>query len=427
MFFSSSSDDDVSVVSSSADKVEIPHTTRQSKRLLHSTEKLDESQPRKKHTVPLKVVVRAKKGDVAKKAAEAKAAAEAKGAAEAKKAAEVNVAAEAKKAAESKKADNPDATPRTKSITAIPKKPSKIQVARMKASAIAARKKNGFTPPKRQPRFSAEEDVFICRAYINISCDPITGTDQKGTKFWSRVADQVNTLYREESDAPIDGHRRNSGAILTRYQRHIQPDVFAYNRYHLQVSTPKKSGWTLDDYVREASILWANEKGEPFRFPNCIEIMHQMAKYQPGFVCKPQEGEDGEEIDGRIFNDVGHVMGDEMIRPMGQKAAKKKEKEEKMNNTKASSSKKVNMDGLESSANNLANAIKEGNRLENDNRRCEMWMKQADMYMKLNKTEKANEFLEKIEQLQNQTTGCDTVVNATTDQNSNDIEVINEN
>ena len=138
---------------------------------------------------------------------------------------------------------------------------------------------------------------------------------------------------------------------------------------------------------------------EQFRSPNCIEILHQMAKYQPGCISQPQVGEDGEIPASPVFNDVGHVMGDEMIRPMGQKAAKKKAKEEKYK-TASIGKTTVDMKGLESSLNYLANAMKEASRLENDNRSSEMWMKQAEVYMKMNKPEKAQEFMEKIERRQ---------------------------
>jgi len=120
---------------------------------------------------------------------------------------------------------------------------------------------------------------------------------------------------------------------------------------------------------------------EQFRSPNCIEILHQMAKYQPGCISQPQVGEDGEIPGSPVFNDVGHVMGDEMIRPMGQKAAKKKAKEEKYK-TASIGKTTVDMKGLvESSLNCLANAMKEASRLENDNRSSEMWMKQAELYL----------------------------------------------
>ena len=119
-----------------------------------------------------------------------------------------------------------------KSITAPTKKPNKIQVAKMKAADSAEKKLAGILVQKVQPQFSTEEEVFICRAFVNNSCDPVTGTDQKGSLFWKKVADQVQELYLVESDVSIVGHIRS----------HIQPDVFMYNKFHLAVSTPKKSG-----------------------------------------------------------------------------------------------------------------------------------------------------------------------------------------
>ena len=129
--------------------------------------------------------------------------------------------------------------------------------------------------------------------------------------------------------------------------------------------------------MREASVLWANEKGDQFHFPNCIEIHHQMAKYQPGFISQPPVGDDGEIPESPLFNDVGHVMGDEMIRPMGQKAEAKDEKHKTASIGKTT----VDMKGLESSSNTLANAITEASRIENDNGSCEMWMRSRQNYI----------------------------------------------
>jgi len=77
-------------------------------------------------------------------------------------------------------------------------------------------------------------------SFVNVSCDPVTGTDQKGNLFWQKVAAQVRELYLEESEVPIVGQARNFGSFLTRYQRHIQPDVLIYNKFHLEVSTKEK-------------------------------------------------------------------------------------------------------------------------------------------------------------------------------------------
>jgi len=151
-----------------------------------------------------------------------------------------------------------------------------------------------------------------------------------------------------------------------------------------------------------------------------------MAKYQPGFISQPPVGDDGEIPESLVFNDVGHVMGHEMIRPMGQKAVKKKAKEEKHKTARIGKT-AVDMKGLESLSNNLANAIKEASRIKNDNSSCEMWMKQADLYMKMNNLEKAQEFMDKIDHWQQEHNLATTNDNVSTTVNDTVNDIMNVN
>ena len=47
---------------------------------------------------------------------------------------------------------------------------------------------------KQQSNFSKEEDLFLSRAYVNVSQDPIKGNDRKAATFWGVVKDKFNAL-----------------------------------------------------------------------------------------------------------------------------------------------------------------------------------------------------------------------------------------
>ena len=56
---------------------------------------------------------------------------------------------------------------------------------------------------KRQTNFSKEEDLFLCRAFVNVSQDPIKGNDRKGSTFWADVKIKFDAIFLEEAEDPL--------------------------------------------------------------------------------------------------------------------------------------------------------------------------------------------------------------------------------
>jgi hypothetical protein len=123
----------------------------------------------------------------------------------AKKAAELLAALKNKKVAVAKE-------PRSakRSLSVVPEEPRKKVVAPTKAITLAKRRKTKkelkaekmaeflAADSRRPANFTAEEDVFLCRAYVNVSLDPAVGTDQSAETFWKKVKDKFTSLYKEE-------------------------------------------------------------------------------------------------------------------------------------------------------------------------------------------------------------------------------------
>jgi hypothetical protein len=63
-------------------------------------------------------------------------------------------------------------------------------------------KKKASTPAKKPVRvnFTGTEDICICKAWINVSQNAITGNDQKGLMFWSKVHSMFLELVRQNKD-----------------------------------------------------------------------------------------------------------------------------------------------------------------------------------------------------------------------------------
>ena len=46
--------------------------------------------------------------------------------------------------------------------------------------------------------FTEDEDISICKAWVNISEDPVVGADQKKDQFWARVHQKMYQIYNED-------------------------------------------------------------------------------------------------------------------------------------------------------------------------------------------------------------------------------------
>ena len=66
---------------------------------------------------------------------------------------------------------------------------------------------------RRAENYSQHEEIQVCRSWMHISQDPIVGAQQKKSKFWERIEDQLTVQppwrSRTSSSAPDHYLRRN--------------------------------------------------------------------------------------------------------------------------------------------------------------------------------------------------------------------------
>jgi hypothetical protein len=105
-----------------------------------------------------------------------------------------------------------------------------------------------FTPPasrvsllSRGKNFVQTEDEQLCRSWLNVSQDPVTGSEQKSTAFWARV----HQHFVEFKTTPED---RTAGALQSRWNT-IQAQVNKFCGSFAQVESRNESGKTLEDLV----------------------------------------------------------------------------------------------------------------------------------------------------------------------------------
>ena len=181
---------------------------------------------------------------------------------------------------------------------------------------------------------------MLCRAYVNATTNPIVGSDQKLKDFWADVKAKFEALYASEGIVEEEGTKeeRSWEALQTRFTKKIQPEMFLWNPFYKRIADCPPSGVPKEEWPNKASEAFWEEKGCPFKFPHCVDILHQLPKFNP-MEDDDQSiditGDDASVNDGHLkpkakpkTNRIGQPMGSNMTRPMGQKAAKRLAKEE---------------------------------------------------------------------------------------------------
>ena len=184
--------------------------------------------------------------------------------------------------------------------------------------------------------FTEEEDIYICKAWVSCTTDPIVGAQQKGEKFFKSVHEKMYLLYNEGAEVAIQ-NTRAWDSIRNRFQKTIAPSVQKFNAYYKQAVEKNESGWTKEMYMETAMNVWARMEGKPFKFATCTRILHEVPKFNPMI-------DDGEEEEGDkkpAANPVGKVMGDTIDRPIGNKKAKKQKLLEKLDMSSVTDRKSV--------------------------------------------------------------------------------------
>ena len=233
--------------------------------------------------------------------------------------------------------------------------------------------------------FTEEEDIYICKAWVSCTTDPIIGAQQKGEKFYKSVHEKMYILYNEGAEVAIQ-NQRPWDSIRNRFQKTIAPNVQKFNAYYKQAVEQNESGWTTEMYMETAMKVWERMEGKPFKFSTCTRVLHQVPKFNP-MVEDPDEEEEDKKP-AAVVNPVGKVMGDTIDRPVGNKKAKKQKLLEKLDMSSVTSS--MALDAMARSSAEMTQIM--ARRQKHDS-----WSKRAELYMKLGQANKALELLQKME------------------------------
>ncbi|WVZ96290.1 hypothetical protein U9M48_041946 [Paspalum notatum var. saurae] len=126
----------------------------------------------------------------------------------------------------------------------------------------------------RSKNFSDKEDSLIVSAWLNISMDPVYGTNQTRGTFWKRV----HAFYHKYKDFESD---RTQSSISHRWAS-IQENVNKFCGCLARIEDRKQSGVTFQDKLVQALALFKQEDNDKksFQFMHCWNQLRNQPKWQ---------------------------------------------------------------------------------------------------------------------------------------------------
>lgn len=136
----------------------------------------------------------------------------------------------------------------------------------------------------RPKNFTEVEDLALSRAYINVSEQAVTGTDQNSDRFWTSVFQRYKEILLKQGAMTEEQilYGRTADSMKSRWQRRISKEVQLFVSVLKRVKSVYHSGWNEDNYMTEAlNRFRIQNKGADFKFLKCWEILRDSPKFKP--------------------------------------------------------------------------------------------------------------------------------------------------
>ncbi|KAK1589245.1 hypothetical protein Q3G72_031916 [Acer saccharum] len=183
---------------------------------------------------------------------------------------------------------------------------------------------------KRQGKYRIEEDLLLVSAWLNTSMDPVQGTLQKNTSFWSRI----NAYYHENKGMIISDRDQNG---LEHRWSAIQIAVNKFCGFYKQIEGRHQSGLTQNDKTLQAMKMFHEIQGTTFQFLHCWNELRHAPKWITESSMKKSKNSKIASLatsspaipDTKILGEAEVDNVEVMARPIGRKAAKERLKKDK--------------------------------------------------------------------------------------------------
>lgn len=134
----------------------------------------------------------------------------------------------------------------------------------MKMTSSSSQKK---TPSRRGNNFHPLDDQQLAKAWISVSEDPIKGTDQTKTIFWTSVKEVGQFLARTPES-------------LRQRWRVLSHAVSKFSGHMNSVTKLNQSGTNNEDTLSKALELFKKDEGREFKFLPCYDILSECPKFK---------------------------------------------------------------------------------------------------------------------------------------------------
>jgi hypothetical protein len=188
---------------------------------------------------------------------------------------------------------------------------------------------SGGGRPSKAANFVAVDDAALCKAYVNVTLNPIDGVEQKASAFWNHIHRKYCLLLKQDNPSKALPDR-DSESLKNRFQCQIQKKMNVYNRYYKQVKECPPSGTTEEEWYKIAADNYRDAEGHSSPFLHCVEVLHQLPKFNPmiddanrSSDVVAEESDADKKPPAASVNKIGAPMGASLKRPPGSKKAKK--------------------------------------------------------------------------------------------------------
>ncbi|XP_062188911.1 glutathione S-transferase T3-like [Phragmites australis] len=136
---------------------------------------------------------------------------------------------------------------------------------------VTSRKKKKVDAKTDRTKWTDEEDELLVSAWLNVSQDPVVGTDQSRETYWGRIAKYFNT-YKKESMM-----LRTEKALIN-HMKLITDAVTKFTVHYRKVEQLNPSGTNERDKMARACSAYKAIEGKPFAYTHCWVLLAEHPK-----------------------------------------------------------------------------------------------------------------------------------------------------
>nr|XP_023875831.1 glutathione S-transferase T3-like [Quercus suber]XP_023875896.1 glutathione S-transferase T3-like [Quercus suber] len=117
--------------------------------------------------------------------------------------------------------------------------------------------------------FTVDEDIKLVSAWLNVSLDALTLTDQKHTIFWDRI---WSTFHNDKK------FNCSKNSLSSQWST-IQRETNKFCGYLTQIENWNESGKTEHDKINDAKTMYKSNSKNAFQLELCWRILRNEAKW----------------------------------------------------------------------------------------------------------------------------------------------------